>query len=174
MLLQVIRILLDIGVWLLLLSFIFAKYFDKAERKDEDKLSREDVYDIVNKILENRENKSSIEKKKSEVKSENKPQSEESKNENKIDTIKLEHNSGNQNNKKKNKSSKKNNTKNKNNVKNSGVVMAANDVLSKSDRREKIIELSKKGMELAEIAKELKTSIGEVRLVIDLNRNSDK
>ena len=50
MLLQVIRILLDIGVWLLLLSFIFAKYFDKAERKDEDKLSREDVYDIVNKI----------------------------------------------------------------------------------------------------------------------------
>ena len=71
MLLQVIRILLDIGVWLLLLSFIFAKYFDKAERKDEDKLSREDVYDIVNKI----------------------------------DTIKLEHNSGNQNNKKKNKSS---------------------------------------------------------------------
>ena len=52
--------------------------------------------------------------------------------------------------------------------------MAANDVLSKSDRREKIIELSKKGMEPAEIAKELKTSIGEVRLVIDLNRNSDK
>ena len=52
--------------------------------------------------------------------------------------------------------------------------MAANDVLSKSDRREKIIELSKKGMEQAEIAKVLKTSIGEVRLVIDLNRNSDK
>ena len=54
--------------------------------------------------------------------------------------------------------------------KNSGVAISANEVLSKSDRRKRIIELHNQGMDAEQIVKELKASMGEVRLVIDLNR----
>ena len=55
---QVIRILLDLGVFLVLVSFFFGKYLDRLEEKisktDSTPVTKAEVYRIVNEILDNR------------------------------------------------------------------------------------------------------------------------
>ncbi len=178
MVVQVIRILLDIGVLFILASFIFGKYLDKLEDKlkktDSSTVTREEVYRIVNEVLETRQKSGKTEKE------DKRQEPDKQVSEKKENSVKSEENT-NKKQKKSNKKGKKETSRpssiratgnSKSSKKNSGVVLSANEVLSKSDRRKKIVELHKQGMEPEEIVKELNASIGEVRLVIDLNREN--
>ena len=175
---QVIRILLDLGVFLVLVSFFFGKYLDRLREKisktDSTPVTKAEVYRIVNEILDNRNPNRNLDD--SEVSNEEKNNDTiEDKTEQKDNNV-AEYKKSNRKDKHSSKNKKGKPTSiratgnSKSAKKNSGVAISANEVLSKSDRRKRIIELHNQGMDAEQIVKELKASMGEVRLVIDLNR----